>query len=189
MAKKVLAALIVGAALALAVPAAANATPYTAGGACSISPTVVSAGQTATLTCDPGTFKPSEDVAYTVSGQNGATASLASYRTSVSSAHAVKAASSDGSAILTVTVPQNADGAYTITGTGEVSKAASAATVTVLPADAPAAKTAGTTPSSTGIASTGSVIGWYIAWIGGALVVAGLIVLGLLAARRRRTAP
>ncbi|MFF1573985.1 hypothetical protein ACFVWR_14675 [Leifsonia sp. NPDC058292] len=188
MAKKALAALIVGVAIALAIPAAATAEPYTKGSSCSIAPTTVSAGATATLTCDAGTFQPSELVAYTVSGENGADANLASYRTS--SAHTTKAAASDGSAVLRVTVPKDASGAYKITGIGETSKAASGATVTVLPADGAATKS-NDTPASGGstIASTGSTIAAYIAWIGGALVVLGLIVLALLAARRRRVAP
>jgi hypothetical protein len=184
MAKKFIAALIVGVALVVAAPAAANAVPYTKGSSCSISPTIVNAGDTATLTCDGGTFQPSELVQYSVSGENGSDANLASFRTATSTAHAVKAASSDGSAILKVTVPKDATGAYKITGTGEVSKAASAATVTVLPADTAASTT--TTATGSTIASTGSVIAGYVAWIGGALVVLGLIILALLAARRRR---
>ncbi|WP_431279628.1 hypothetical protein [Leifsonia poae] len=187
--KKVLAALLVGVVIALAAPAAANAVPYTKGSSCSLSPTTVTAGGTATLTCTAGTFQGSEPVQYTVSGENGANANLASYRTATSSAHATKVAAADGGAVLIVTVPKDANGAYTITGTGSTSKAASAATVTVLPADAPAAATSSSTGSST-IAKTGSNIAGYIAWLGGALVVAGLIVLAALAgSRRRRTTP
>lgn len=189
MAKKYLAALIVGAAVALSAPVAANAAPYTSGGSCSISPTTVGAGDSATLTCSPGTFKSSETVDYTVSGDNGSGANLASYRTGTSSAHAAKSAGGDGSAVLQITVPKNASGAYTITGTGETSSAASGATVTVIPADAPAgAKTATISTTSNTIASTGSTIAAIIVWIGGALIVLGLLVLALLAAARRRRA-
>ena len=191
MATKYLAALIVGAAVALSAPVAANAAPYTSGGSCSISPSTVGAGDSATLTCSPGTFKSSETVDYTVSGENGSAADLASYHTGVSSAHAAKSAGGDGSAVLQVTVPKNASGAYTITGTGETSNAASGATITVIPADAPAGAKTTTTSASTStntIASTGSTIAACIAWIGGALVVLGLLVLALLAAARRRRA-
>ncbi|MFF1877316.1 hypothetical protein [Leifsonia sp. NPDC058230] len=188
MAKKILAALIVGAAVALATPAAANAVPYTEGGSCSISPTTVRAGGTTTLTCTSGTFLPSELVDYTVSGENGANASLASYRTATSSAHASKISAADGGAELLVTVPKDASGAYTVTGTGATSRAAAAATVTVLPADAPAGATTSTTATGSTIAKTGSVVAGYVVWIGGALVFAGLIVLLLVAAARRRRA-
>ncbi|MFF1633442.1 hypothetical protein [Leifsonia sp. NPDC058248] len=194
MRKKLVVALLLGAAVALAAPAAANAEPYTKGGSCSISPITVVAGGTTTLTCSSGTFQPSESVAYTVSGENGADASLASYRTGTSSAHATKISSSNGGAVLQITVPSEASGAYTVTGTGETSHADAAATVTVVPADASAGASAsgdGSSTSATGsstIASTGSVVASYIAWIGGALVVLGLIALVIVAAARRRHA-
>ncbi|GAA1449591.1 hypothetical protein [Leifsonia poae] len=191
MAKKLLAALIVGAAVALAAPAAANAAPETAGGTCSISPTTVPAGGTTTLTCEDGTFGANESVAYTVSGENGADASLASYRTSVGSAHATKAASSTGGSVLQITVPSDASGAYTVTGTGASSHAEAAATVTVIPADTAAgASSTGSSSTSSGssIASTGSIVAGYLAWVGGGLIVAGLIALAIIAAVRRRHA-
>jgi hypothetical protein len=190
VAKKILAALIVGAAVALATPAAASAVPYTDGGSCSISPTTVRAGGITTLNCKPGTFHPSEMVDYTVSGENGSTANIASYRIANGSAHASKIAAADGGAVLLVTVPRDASGAYTVTGTGATSRAAAAATVTVLPIDAAAGAKASSPSSGTTIAATGSVITGYIAWIGGALVLAGLVVLVIVAgARRRRATP
>jgi hypothetical protein len=190
VAKKILAALIVGAAVALATPAAASAVPYTEGASCSISPTTVRAGGIAKLNCRPGTFRPSETVDYTVLGENGSTANLASYRMASSSAHASKVAASDGAAVLLVTVPSDASGAYTVTGTGVTSRTTAAATVTVLPVDAPAPAKASSPSSETTIAATGSVITGYIAWIGGALVLAGLVVLVIVAgARRRRATP
>ena len=189
MRKKLLVALLLGAAVALAAPAAANA--YTKGGSCSISPITIEAGSTTTLTCSAGTFQPSESVAYTVSGENGSDAALASYRTGMSSAHATKISSSNGGSVLRITVPREASGAYTVTGTGSTSHAASAATVTVIPADAPAGAsssgdgTSSSAGSSSTIASTGSVFASYIAWIGGALIVLGLIALVIVAAARR----
>jgi hypothetical protein len=173
MAKKLLAALIVGAAIALAAPAAANAVPYTHGGDCSIAPSTVAAGGTSTMTCASGTFKPSEGVQYVVSGKDAGKATVVSDPT----------ANSLGGSQLQITVPSDATGAYTVTATGSASQAASAVTVTVLPADVPASTSS---TASTGLASTGSTIGWYVAWIGGALVVLGLIVLSLIAAARRR---
>jgi hypothetical protein len=129
-------------------------------------------------------------VDYTVSGENGSTANLASYREASSSAHASKIAAADGGAVLLVTVPSDARGAYTVTGTGVTSRTAAAATVTVLPVDAPAPAKASSPSSGTTIAATGSVITGYISWIGGALVLAGLVVLLLVVgARRRRTTP
>lgn len=174
MAKKFLAALIIGAAIALAAPAAANAVPYTHGGDCSISPATVAPGGTSTMTCAAGTFQPSEGVQYVVSGKDAGNASLSSD----------PAADTSGGSQVQVTVPQDASGPYVVTATGASSRAASAVTVTVLPADAPASTTS--TGSDPSLADTGSTIGWYVAWIGGALVVLGLIVLSLLAAARRR---
>jgi hypothetical protein len=194
MGKRLVAALLLGAAVALAAPAAANAVPYTKGGSCSISPITVAAGATTTLTCSAGTFQPSESVAYTVSGENGSDAALTSFRTGTSSAYATKISSGDGGSVLRITVPSDASGAYTVTGIGATSHAAAAATVTVVPADAPAGTSVsgdGSSSSASGsstIASTGSVIASYAAWIGGALVVLGLIALVIVAAARRRHA-
>jgi len=186
MAKKFLVALIVGIGIALAVPAAAGAQPYTAGSSCHIDPSVVHPGGRATFTCDPGTFTPSETVDFTFSG----------YHVSGSAGHFRGVATADGGVTTVVTTPLDAQGAYQVTATGVSSRAASAATVTVLPGDPAVSQQTGNDPSASAnasaqasLAATGSTIATSAAWIGGGLVFAGLIVMTLRSARRRRTAP
>ena len=193
MSRKLLATLLLVVAGTFAAPLAANATgdgDYTSAGGCSISPTTVPGGGSATLTCVPGTFDDSESVDYVVSGQNGADAHLASFATSLSTANVVKASAADGGAVLHVTVPRDASGAYVITGTGQTSHRATTATVTVVPADDPAGSSSTTTTTSSGsgsgLADTGSVISTSLFAVGLVLVLAGIILAVIVTARRRR---
>ena len=182
--KKLLAAIIVGVAVALGVPAAANAVDYTSGSPCSLDITVVQSGNTATLTCLPGTWDDSELVAWTGSGQDGANIHLASFHSSVSTVHFSKHANADGSDVLRVTLPADAVGAYTITGVGQTSGHVCSATLTVVPVDSKAA-VSNPNASAQQVADTGSTIGWSAAWIGGGLIAAGLIALAIIAWTRR----
>jgi hypothetical protein len=186
MSKKLFATLLLIVATTFAAPLAANADDYTSDGGCTISPATVQGGGSATLTCDPGTFGDSEGVDYVVSGQNGADAHLASFRTSVSTASVVKTSAPDGSAELVITVPRSASGAYDVTGTGEASHASAAATITVIPADDPAGSAATSSGSGSGLADTGSIISASLISVGVGLVLAGIIVVIIVAARRRR---
>ncbi len=192
--KKLLAALIVGAAIALGTPAAANADDYTAGSPCALDISVVQAGDTATLICQPGTWADSELVAWTGSGQDGSSMQLASFHSSVSSVHFSKHANADGSDKLTIVLPADAVGSYTIVGDGQTSGHVCSATLTVLPADSSGAATGSSSnsgsnsdPSASGqqMADTGSTIAWSIAWVGGGLIVLGLIALAIIAWARR----
>ncbi len=187
MSRKLLATLLLVVAATLAAPMAANADTYTAGGGCTVSPSTIKGGQTAALNCVPGTFWASEDVGYVVSGQDGADAQLASFATSVSTAHVLKTSGPDGSAVLLVTVPRAANGAYEITGTGSTSHTVATATVTVVPADDPSASGSSTSSNSgSGLAHTGSVVSTSLVVGGIALVLAGLVAVIIVAARRRR---
>ncbi len=187
MSRKLLATLLLVVAATLAAPMTANAAPYTSGGGCTVGPSTVTGGQTAALDCVPGTFGPSEDVGYVVSGQNGADTHLASFATSVSAAHVVKAAGPDGSATLLVTVPKSANGSYEITGTGSTTHSVSTATVTVVPADDPASSGSSTSSNSgSGLAATGSVVSTSLIFGGIALLLAGLVTIITVAVRRRR---
>lgn len=182
--RKFVAALIVGVVIALGVPAAANATDYTQGTPCSLDITVVQSGNTATLTCVPGTWADSELVAWTGSGNDGAGIRLASFRTAPSSVHFSKHANADGSDVLKITLPADAVGAYTITGVGQSSGHVCSATLTVVPADT---NRAVSDPGAAAqqMADTGSTISWSVAWIGGGLIAAGLIALAIIAWSRR----
>jgi hypothetical protein len=191
MHRKLLATLLLVVAATLAAPMAANADDYTAGGGCAVSPSTLRGGQTATLTCVPGTFGHSEHVSYVVSGQNGADAHLASFSTSLSTANVVKTSGPDGSALLLVTVPRDASGAYAITGTGASSHSVTTATVTVIPADDPASSGSSSSGSSTssgsasGLAHTGSVVSAPVIYLGLGLAAAGLVIVLIVAIRRR----
>ncbi len=185
MSRKLFATLLLIVAGTLAAPMAANAVDYTSNGGCSVSPTTVTGGGTATLTCVPGTFGDSEGVSYVVSGQDGADAHLASFRTSVSTANVVKTSAPDGSAQLLITVPRSASGPYAITGTGATTHASTTATITVIPADAPAGSATSSSGSGTGLADTGSMIASSLIYVGLGLALAGVIALIIVLARRR----
>lgn len=185
--KKLLATLLLVVAATFAAPMAANADQYTDSGACGVSPSTIQGGGTTTLTCQPGTFGDSEDVAYTVSGIDGANAHLASFHVAVSHASVVKLSSPNGSSVLLITVPKSASGAYAITGTGATSKQATSATITVVPADDPASTSTTTSSGSgTGLAKTGSEINGSLVYVGLGLAALGVIVIIVVAARRRR---
>jgi hypothetical protein len=176
MFKKILAALAVTAGLLLAAPAAANATNYTDGAQCSFDVSVVSTGGTASLICIPGTWTPGESITWSVSGPSGTT--LASFDGTANSSTFSKHANADGSDVLTVALPQGASGTYSITGIGQTSGHECTASLTVLPADQ--ASTVLDPGSTDGLAHTGSVVSAGVAWMGGSLVVLGLIALAVV---------
>ncbi|WP_158862548.1 hypothetical protein [Leifsonia sp. AG29] len=182
MFRKILAAIGVAAALVLSAPLAAQAVDYTQGAPCALDVTTVTAGGTARVICQPGTWGPSELVNWTVTGESGAGVRLASFGTTVTTVHFSKAANADGSDVLTVTMPTTASGSYTIRGEGTTTGHVCTVTLTVLPADH--AVTAVSDPGS-GLADTGSVVAEWAAWLGGGLLGAGLITVAVLAWVRR----
>jgi hypothetical protein len=184
MARKLIAGLVLAVVATFTVPVAANATTYVPGSGCTVSPSTLKAGETGTLRCEPGTYGASESVDYVVEGESGADATLASFRSGASSASIVKLAGPDGSSTLSVTVPADATGAYTITGTGAKTSSTATAALTVLPADASIAST--TDAASNPIAPAGLNIAMLLIWIGLGILALGLLGLLLLAALRRR---
>jgi len=185
MFKKILAAIAVSAGLLLAVPAAANAADYTAGAQCSFDASVAQAGGTATLICIPGTWSPGEAIDWTVTGENGSSFRLASFSTANSSLHFTKHSNADGSDVLTVTIPASASGTYSVVGRGQTSGHICPASLTVLPADQ---YSTAVDPGDNGLAHTGSTIAVWAVWMGGSLVILGLIALAIMAwVRRVRT--
>lgn len=197
MRKKLLAGAVLAVMAIFAAPVAANAENYVPTGGCSMSPSAIEAGASGTFTCSASTFAANEAVSYTISGENGSTATLTSYRTSgvvrasVSSAKTVKAAAADGGSSLTIQVPQNASGTYTLTAASTTRTVSS--NIAVVPADGAAAtSTKGDTSTAangdSGLATTGSQFVFTIAWIGGLIVLLGLALLFFLLYRRRRQA-
>ncbi len=186
MNKKLLATLLLVVAATFAAPMAANADQYTSGGSCSVSPTTVRGGQTATLTCAPETFADSEAVTYVVAGLDGLNTHLASFHASVSTASVIKTSGPNGSSVLLITVPRDASGAYQITGTGATSKVSTAATITVIPADDPAPAAPASTTAGSGLAATGSTITTSLVFVGIGLALAGIVVMIVVGVRRRK---
>ncbi|WP_285113992.1 hypothetical protein [Leifsonia sp. fls2-241-R2A-40a] len=178
MFKKILAAVAVTAGLLLAAPVAANAVPYTHGAECQFDVSVVQTGGSATLICVPGTWAPGESIDWTVNGQDGGSFTLASLQTGPSTLHFTKQSNADGSDVLAVKLPADASGTYTVVGHGATSGHECSATLTVLPADQ--ASTVLDPGSSNGLAHTGSVVATWAAWMGGSLVVLGLIALAVV---------
>jgi len=177
MFKKILAAIAVTAGLLLAAPAAANAVNYTDGAQCKFDVSVVEARGTATLICIPGTWSAGEAIDWTVTGKDAAAFKLDALSTAESTTF-TKQANADGSDVLTVTLPASASGTYSIVGRGQSSGHECPATLTVLPADQ---ASAALDPGSTdGLAHTGSVVANWAAWMGGSLVVLGLISLAIV---------
>lgn len=183
MFKKMLAVVAVAAGLLLAAPVSANAGSYTKGAECAFDASVATAGGQATLICIPGTWTSGEAINWTVTGENGSSFKLASFATAPSSLHFSKNANADGSDVLTVTVPAAASGTYNFVGVGQTSGHECPATLTILPADQ--ASTVLDPGSSNGLAHTGSVVATWAAWMGGSLVILGLIALAVIAWLRK----
>lgn len=176
--KKVMAAMAVTAALLLAAPVAANADDYTQGAPCKLDVSVVQAGDSARVICEPGTWAPNEEIDWTATGTDGAAIRLVS----TSTVHFAKHANGDGSDVLTVTLPSEATGVYSIVGHGESSEHTCAVSLTVLPADSAATVS---DPGAQGLAATGSTIAAWAAWVGGGLLALGLLSVAIAAWVRR----
>ncbi|MCT9001956.1 hypothetical protein [Microbacterium memoriense] len=168
---KAAAALAIATAAVFAAPAMANA--YTPSGPDS-STTTITPGGTANLTFTG--FEPGESVTFTLTGENGAGATLAFVKFAVSSASLTKSATAAGAAPVSVTLPTNASGTYTLAA----SAASGNATQQIVVGSA--AGGAATLPS-TGFDGDG-LLGVWIG--GGALVLAGSAVAVAATVRRNR---
>ena len=165
-----IAAVVIAVAAIVAAPAAANAyTPVAPSGTSFIT----SPGGTVTV---PFTgFAPNEDVSFTLTGENAASATLAVVKTAITSKSLVKAADASGAVSVTVTLPSNAKGAYSLTAVGLSSDASTAVTITA------------TASGSGGLPATGvdsaSLMG---VWIGGGVLLLGGLAVTVFAVRRQR---
>ena len=181
MFKKSLAALALTALAVLAGPAAANAAGYVPDSNIIVSGAIVPGG-VVTVDFTEASFTPGEEVSFTLTGENAAGATLASFRSVVNSQSLVKVARSTGAVSLDVTLPSDSSGTYTVTATGLTSGTIGTASLTVTPADA-AAPSPGGTLSNTGF-NTPMLVIWTAA---GALLlgIALIVVIGF--ARRQST--
>ena len=159
----------------IAVPAAASAsTIYPPSGSCTTTPATAQAGGTIVFACAAETFSSDESVTITVTGENGADASIGMVRFAISTASNTTTSAEDGSiAPIDITLPSNATGTYNIAAVSSTSAGGTAA-VTITGAD--------------GLPATGLDQGQTIGlWIGGgALLLAGAALAVVAAVRRSR---
>ncbi|RWZ68623.1 hypothetical protein ELQ92_05335 [Labedella populi] len=80
-------------------------------------------------------FEPNETVSFTLTGKNGAGATLAVFRAAISTASLEKAAAADGTASVDVTLPTNAVGDYTLLAASASCSSWTAASVARRPSD------------------------------------------------------
>lgn len=153
-------------------PVAAHAAGYVAADLITVSGSQA-AGSAVSVAFDDGAFTGNEQVSLAVSGEGSAT--LAALRAATVSTQ--KAATSDGALDLTVTLPSDATGSYTLTAIGLSSQNIGTATFTVVAAD------------GTGLASTGfDVPSALIYSAAGALLLGLALVVTLRVTLRRRAA-
>jgi hypothetical protein len=123
-------------------------------------------------------FEPNELVSFTLTGENGAGATLAVFRAAISSASLEKAAAADGTASVEVTLPTNAVGDYTLLAEG--ADASASAVITAAAAVDPDEDGDG------GLAVTGASALSTI-WIAGGTLGLGVVLLLVRGLRRKAT--
>jgi hypothetical protein len=188
MFKKSLAAIALAVLAVFAVPAAANASGYAPAENITVSGNVV-AGGLVVVNFSNNTFIAGESVSFTLTGENAAGATLATFKSVVNSQSLVKTANASGGVALDVTLPTNASGTYTVTATGLTSGTVGTASLTVASADGAAGAGTGTgsDASNGGLASTGYDAPMLAIWAaGGALLLGVALMVALTVVRRQR---
>jgi hypothetical protein len=189
--------IIAGAAIALAatftVSTAATAAPYTPEGGVTVSDPTVAPGQSTVLSFADGSFAPNDPVTITITGEDAANATLASFRTApmaVTSNSITKNSTSAGGLRVTVTLPA---GSYALTGTDTQGNTVST-TISVVAAAGNGTSTGGnstggnTADNAAGLPVTGGQIPVVLIWTGGGLLLLGAALVAVLATvRRQRT--
>ncbi|OUE31277.1 hypothetical protein BFL35_05880 [Clavibacter michiganensis] len=190
--------IIAGAAIALAatftVDTAANADPYTPQGGVSVSDPTVAPGQSTVLSFADGSFAPSVPVTITITGEDAANATLASYRTApmaVTSNSFTKNSTAAGGLRVTVTLPAgSATGSYALTGRDTLGNTVST-TISVVAAAGNGTANGGSgsaADASAGLPVTGGQLPVVLIWTGGGLLLLGAALVAVLATvRRQRT--
>ncbi|RIJ51245.1 sortase [Clavibacter lycopersici] len=192
MFKKILAGAAIALAATFTVATAANADPYTPEGGVTVSDPTVAPGQSTVLTFADGSFAPSVPVTITITGEDAANATLASYRTApmaVTSNSITKNSTSAGGLRVTVTLPAgSATGSYALTGTDTLGNTVST-TISVVAAAGNGTSTGGSAADgSAGLPVTGGQLPVVLIWTGGGLLLLGAALVAVLATvRRQRT--
>ncbi|MEV8268553.1 cell wall protein [Microbacterium sp. NPDC076911] len=166
---------MLAASLTVAAPLAAQAsTIYPPAESCTTATGTVQAGGGFQFGCNDATFSPNESVTITVTGENGAGATIGMVRTAVTTASGQVTSDASGALpAVTITLPTDATGIYNIAAVSATSAGATAS-VTV---------TTGTDGLPVTGFDSGTLTGLWIG--GGALVLAGAAV-GVTALVRRR---
>lgn len=158
----------------LMLPTAATAsTIYPPVGACSIEPAAITAGGTVVLECDDNTFSSNETVTITVTGENGAAATIGMVKFAITTASGTTTSTSTGALQrVSIVMPSDASGTYNIAAVSPTSSGGTAA--------------ASITRDDGGLPGTGmdsaSLLGLWVG--GGALVLAGLTLTAVAVSRR-----
>jgi hypothetical protein len=179
---KAVAVLALAAATVFAAPAVASA--YTP-----VAPSAIVPGEPTPMPTPAGIFVPGEDVTFTLVGEGVTDASLGMIvAAAVSSTSETVAAEDDGSAVVTVTLPENASGSYSLAAVSE-SGASYAFPAIAAAADGTDGTDDGTTDDGgPAIADTGfdgeQLLGLWIG--GGILVLAGASIAVATSVRRAR---
>ncbi|MBF4617392.1 sortase [Clavibacter sp. VKM Ac-2873] len=193
MFKKILAGAAIALAATFTVATAANADPYTPEGGVTVSDPTVAPGDSTVLSFGPGSFAPVSAVTITITGQDAANATLASFRTApmaVTSNSITKTSANDGSLRVTVTLPAgSAAGSYALTGTDAQGNTVST-TISVVAAAGTGTATGGANNAdgSAGLPVTGGQLPVVLIWTGGGLLLLGAALVVVLATVRRQRA-
>lgn len=166
-------------ALVVGFPVSAYAgTIYPPSDSCTASPATAPAGSEVEISCAAATFSSDERVTVTVSGANGGAARVGMVRLGVSTASGFAQSDADGSLKpVTITLPTNASGIYSVAA---ISESSAGGTAAVSIASTAGGELAGTGPNS------GAVVGLWVG--GGALVAAGATLATAAVVRRRQLA-
>ena len=178
MFKKVLAGAALAIIAVLAVPAAAQAYSITP-------PPNTSAGAGETFSATFTGFSSGEDVSIALTGESASSATLAAVVTAVETKTIVKAADAAGDVTVTVTLPSNASGSYTLTATGLTSGAIGQSTITAVSSSAAGGSGSGATG---GLPNTGAMDPTLGIWAGGGLLALGAAFVIVLTVVRRQKA-
>jgi hypothetical protein len=196
MLKKILAGAAIALAATFTVSTAATAAPYTPEGGVTVSDPTVAPGQSTVLSFADGSFAPSVPVTITITGEDAANATLASFRTApmaVTSNSITKNSTSAGGLRVTVTLPAgSASGTYALTGTDTEGNTVSTSISVVAAAGTGTSNGtgsgAGAADGSAGLPVTGGQLPVVLIWTGGGLLLLGAaLVVVLTTVRRQRT--
>ncbi|WP_120338182.1 sortase [Cryobacterium soli] len=186
MFKKSFAAIALAVLAVFAVPAAANAAGYVPDGNIVVSGTIAP-GSPVTISFTEGSFTPGEPVSFTLTGENAAGATLATFKSVVNSQSLVKSAAGTGAVALEVTLPTDASGTYTTTATGLTSGTVGTASLTVAAVDSAGGAGSGTSTDG-GLASTGYNAPMLAIWGGAGALLLGIALVVVLGVVRRQRA-